>query len=49
MPEQIENRMVVDSQWEEVEKLQMRIPNRHSKKWKQIFDEMENETEEEDE
>lgn len=49
MPEMIENRMTVDSQWEEVEKLQMRIPSRHAKRWKQIFDEMENETEEEDE
>lgn len=38
---QIENRMVVDSEWEEVEFLQMRRPDRPSKRLKKVMDEME--------
>lgn len=41
MPEQIENRMVVDSEWEGVEALQMRVPDRRSRRMQQIIDEME--------
>ena len=41
MPEMIENRMLIDSVWEDVEFLQMRIPDRHSKRLKRIMDEME--------
>lgn len=37
----IENRMLIDSEWEEVEELQMRIPDKRSKRWKRVFDEME--------
>lgn len=37
----IENRTVVDSEWEGVELLQMRIPDRKSKRWKRVFDEIE--------
>ncbi len=48
MPEQIENRMVIDSEWEGVEELQMRVSNRHARRWKQTFDEIENEDWEEE-
>ncbi len=41
MPEQIENRMVVDSEWEGVEELQMRIPDRSCRRMQRIIDEME--------
>lgn len=41
MPEQIENRMLIDSELEGVETLQMRTPDRHSKRLQQIIDEME--------
>ena len=41
MMEQIENRMVVDAEWVEVEMLQMRIPDRHSMRMQQIINEME--------
>lgn len=41
MPEQIENRTVVDSEWEGVESLQMRIPNRSCRRMQRIIDEME--------
>ena len=41
MPEQIENRMVVDSEWESVEALQMRIPDRRGRRAQRIIDEME--------
>ena len=41
MPEQIENRMLIDSEWEGVETLQMRTPERHSRRLQQIIDEME--------
>ena len=37
----IENRMVVDSEWEGVELLQMRIPDKRSKRVQRILDEME--------
>lgn len=37
----IENRMVVDSEWDEVELLQMRIPDKRSKRVQRILDEME--------
>lgn len=37
----IENRMLIDSEWEGVELLQMRIPDRRSKRVKRILDEME--------
>ena len=37
----IENRMVVDSEWEGVEMLQMRIPDRKSKRVQRYLDEME--------
>lgn len=42
MPEQIENRMVIDAEWESVEVLQMRVPDVGRKRWQRIFDEMEN-------
>lgn len=38
---QIENRMVVDSEWEEIEFLQMRRPDRQSKRLKKVMDGME--------
>lgn len=38
---QIENRMVVDSEWEEVEFLQMRKPDKPSQRLKRIMDEIE--------
>ena len=41
MPEQIENRMVVDSEWEDVEELQMRISDRSCRRMQRIIDEME--------
>ena len=41
MPEQIENRMVVDSEWEGVEELQMRISDRSCRRMQRIIDEME--------
>ena len=41
--EQIENRMVVDSEWEGVEFLQMRTPDIASKRMKKIIDELEHE------
>lgn len=41
MPYQIENRMVVDSEWEEVEELQMRKPDRRSKRLQRVIDETE--------
>lgn len=41
MPEQIENRMLIDSEWEGVEALQMRTPDRRSRRMQQIIDEME--------
>ena len=49
MPEQIENRMLIDSEWEGVEMLQMRTPDRHSRRLQQIIDEMEYGTMEEEE
>ena len=39
--EQIENRMVVDSEWEGVEALQMRIPDKRSRRLQRMIDEME--------
>lgn len=39
--EQIENRMVLDSQWELVELLQMRVPDVRSRRVQRILDEME--------
>lgn len=41
MPEQIENRMLIDSEWEGVEALQMRTPDPHSRRLQQIIDEEE--------
>lgn len=41
MPEQIENRMLVDSEWEGVEVLQMRTPDRSCRRMQRIIDEME--------
>lgn len=41
MPEQIENRMVVDSEFEGVEALQMRISDRSCRRMQRIIDEME--------
>lgn len=41
MMEQMENRMLIDSEWEGVEALQMRTPDRHSRRLQQIYDEME--------
>ena len=41
MPEQIENRMLIDSEWEGVESLQMRAPDRRSRRMQRIIDEME--------
>lgn len=41
MPEMIENRMLIDSEWEEVELLQMRVPDRRSRRIKRVLDEME--------
>ena len=38
---EIENRMVVDSEWEGVEALQMRIPDRRGRRAQRIIDEME--------
>ena len=49
MTEQIENRMVVDSEWEGVEALQMRTPDRRSRMMQRIIDEMEYGKTEEDE
>lgn len=46
MPEQIENRMVVDSEWEGVEALQMRKPDIHCRRIQKIIDEMEYENNE---
>lgn len=37
----IENRMLIDSEWEGVELLQMRLPDRKSKRVQRILDEME--------
>lgn len=42
LTEQIENRMVVDSEWEEVEFLQMRRPDKPSRRLKRNMDELEN-------
>ena len=48
--EQIENRMVVDAEWVEVEMSQMRIPDRHSMRMQKIINEIEyGKTEEKDE
>ena len=41
MPEQIENKIVVDSEWEGVEALQMRIPDSSCIRMQRIIDEME--------
>lgn len=41
MPEMIENRMLIDSEWEDVELLQMRVPDRRSRRLQRILDEME--------
>lgn len=41
MMEQIENRMLIDSEWEGVEALQMRTPDRHSRRLQNIIDELE--------
>ena len=41
MMEQMENRMLIDSEWEGVEALQMHVPDRHSRRLQQIYDEME--------
>ena len=41
MPDQMENRMVVDSEGEGVEELQMRIPDRSCRRMQRIIDEME--------
>lgn len=41
MMAQIENRMVVDSEWDGVEELQMRIPDRRSKRVQRYLDEIE--------
>lgn len=41
MPEQIENRMLIDWQWEGVEELQMRMPDKRSRRLQQVIDEME--------
>lgn len=41
MPEMIENRMLIDSEWEGVEHLQMRTPDRSSRRLQRIIDEME--------
>jgi hypothetical protein len=37
----IENRMVVDSEWEGLELVQMRTPDRRSRRLQRILDEME--------
>lgn len=47
MPYQIENRMVVDSEWEDVEELQMRIPDRSRKRINRNYKEFEYGMEEE--
>ena len=39
--EQIENRMVVDSEWEGLELIQMRTPDRRSRRMQRILDELE--------
>lgn len=41
MPEQIENRMLIDSEWEGVEHLQMRRPDQCSRRLQRIIDEIE--------
>lgn len=41
MPEQIDNRMLIDSEWEGVEVLQMRKPDHNSRRLQKIIDEME--------
>lgn len=41
VPEQIENRMLIDSEWEGIEHLQMRTSDRHSRRLQQIIDEIE--------
>lgn len=41
MPEQIENRMLIDTEWEGVEHLQMRRPDPHSRRLQRIIDEIE--------
>lgn len=41
MPEQIENRMLIDSEWEGIEALQMRRPDQASRRLQRIIDEME--------
>lgn len=46
MPEQIENRMVVDSEWEFLE-TQLRVHERYSSR-KRIFDEIEQEENEDE-
>ena len=46
MPEQIENRMVVDSEWEFLE-TQLRVHERYRKR-KRIFDEIEQEENEDE-
>ena len=37
----IENRMLIDSEWEGVELLQMRVPDKRSKRVQRYLDEME--------
>lgn len=46
MPEQIENRIIVDSEWEFLE-TQLRIHDRYSKR-KRVFDEIEQEDKEDE-
>lgn len=41
MPEQIENRMLIDSEWEYVELAQMRIPDNGASRLQRILDEIE--------
>lgn len=41
MMTQIESRMLIDSEWEGVELLQMRIPDSRSKRVQRYLDEME--------
>ena len=41
MPYQIENRMLVESEYEGIEFLQNRIPDKHSRRLQRILDELE--------
>lgn len=43
---EIENCMLIDEELEGVEELQMRVPDRHSRRKKRILDEIENGVEE---